>query len=237
MNHGSKRHPSRCHGVTSLEYVILVALIAVAVAGALTEFEVEVPQFFQKVAYSLGAAPAPGDGDGGGTPGDGHPGDGGSDPGTGDPGSGDPGSGDPGSGDPGSGDPGSGGDGGGETPPGGDNPGGGGPGGSDGGSGGGNDFVPDYEFSRVIPYYWNDHYRDWFPRPSGIPEDQWHDQPYTISSNGDAVVGNNGNKPNEMGWHGVELSFTTPAPGQTLKVQLTVGQNKILYTFTRATSP
>ena len=235
MNHGSKRHPSCCHGVTSLEYVILVAVIAVAVAGAMTRLEVKLPGFFQKMAYSLGAAPGPGEGGGsnpdtgnpgtgnpgggtpgGGTPGDGTPGDGGTDPGAGNPGTGAPGSGDPGAG--------------GE---GGDNPGGGAP----GGGSGADDFVPDYTFSRVIPYYWNTDFQDWFARPSGIPEEQWHDQPYTITSNGDAVAVTNGNKPNEMGWNGVTLRFTTPAPGQTLNVRLTVGQNKILYTFTRATSP
>ncbi len=111
----------------------------------------------------------------------------------------------------------------------------GGNGGNDGGNGGNDDFIPDYTVASTIPYYWSETYQNWFPRPAGIPPEEWNNQPYTIDSTGDAVAITD--NPNLMNWEGVTLAFTTPAPGETLEVYLTVGSNNILYTFTRDISP
>lgn len=108
-----------------------------------------------------------------------------------------------------------------------------GPGSGDDGDG--NQYDADFVFTYNIPYYWGTVYTNWFPRPSGIPADAWNEQPYTLTSTGDAVV-TSGNPPN-MGWNGVQLQFTTPPPGHAIEIYLTIGGYTVLYAFKRMVKP
>jgi Flp pilus assembly protein TadG len=92
----------------------------------------------------------------------------------------------------------------------------------------------------AIPFYWGDIYENWFVRPASVPAADWNNRPYMISGAnnaqaraGDGIWGTSG----VLGWDGVQLRLTNPAPGTSASALLTVGTHVIQYNFTRATTP
>lgn len=242
-------------GITAIEYALIISVLVGVVVLGVRQYNSDAPGFFNRVADRLGAGdPLPPE-SGGGGPGEGSGPGGGGGPGSpedpDDEGNGNDGG---GSTDP---DPGSGGTGPGEPEPDPDptpdpepeptpepdpdpeptpdpdpeepgDQGGGTPGTGDGGSP-----TADVIIEGNIPYYWSSVFQDWFPRPERIPPADWNEQPYTIEASRPVAVGSG----DRMSWNGVQLTFDTPARGETFEILLTISGHKVLYRFTRNTAP
>ena len=102
------------------------------------------------------------------------------------------------------------------------------------------DISPDLVVTHIIDFNWSESFQDWFTRPADIPPADWNMVQFTLTGDGNPRAQTaNGDFATDgtMRWDGLSLQFDTPAPGETIVIDLELPDHIVRYEFTRSSEP